>query len=158
MTEAEAHIVAEALDAIHQISTLRRDVAENLVGAMKLVLPQLPLEAQLPLQTLIYESEARIKPGCDDDIRSMLTSFTGSHTEAKPPESIDRILDFIKENPGATPQDIREGVPGAEIGYRGSRVNVTHSLRVLKARGVIENRGPKEPGKGPGRWHATNPN
>jgi hypothetical protein len=67
-------------------------------------------------------------------------------------EILDRVLEFIKEHPGSTPQDVRDGVPETDIGHSSSYVLST--MRVLKQRGVIENRGPKEPGQGPGLWYA----
>lgn len=69
-------------------------------------------------------------------------------------DSLTHILEFIKANPGATPADIRKNVPDANIGYNRMQTNVTHAIRVLKLRGLIENRGPKTPGHGPGRWYA----
>lgn len=69
-------------------------------------------------------------------------------------DSLTRILEFIRRNPGATPADIRENVLNADIGYKGMSTNVIHALKVLKLRGAIENRGPKVPGRGPGQWYA----
>lgn len=88
------------------------------------------------------------------------TVFTKGDAE-KPSEaedSLTRILEFIREHPGATPADIRNAVPKAEVGHYGNHVNIKNSIDVLKLRGLIENRGPKGPGQGPGQWYAIEGN